>query len=91
VFSQLDGTKDFFYRWIKKYVGILILPIPYMAIFYLSNLVMTHTSQMQTVNPDDPSNLTKRLMLYIAGLGISFFLKIKLFSATKRLVDNLFN
>lgn len=91
VFSQLDGTKDFFYRWIKKYVGILILPIPYMAIFHLSNLVMTHTSQIQSINPDDPANLTKRLLLYIAGLGISFFLKIKLFSGTKRLVDNLFN
>ncbi|MBS7321889.1 MAG: hypothetical protein KIG55_09905, partial [Myroides sp.] len=78
-------------RWIKKYVGILILPIPYMAIFHLSNLVMTHTSQIQSVNPDDPANLTKRLLLYIAGLGISFFLKIKLFSGTKRLVENLFN
>ena len=62
-----------------------------MAIFHLSNLVMTHTSQIQSINPDDPANLTKRLLLYIAGLGISFFLKIKLFSGTKRLVDNLFN
>ena len=91
VFSQIDGTKDFFYRWIKKYVGILILPIPYMAIFYLSNIVMQHTSQIQSINPEDPSNLTKRLLLYIAGLGISFFLKMKLFSGTKRLVDNLFS
>ena len=58
------------------------------SILHKENITFTPISYVLS---DDPSNLTKRLLMYIAGLGISFFLKIKLFAATKRLVENLFN
>lgn len=93
--SALDSQKDLLAKWIRKYIGLFILGIAYIAIIRFCDLVQTAVQKQFTTSAgNDILSGMQSLNVFSFGMIITivlvFTVKVKLFSSVTSFVSNLF-
>jgi len=83
-FVGIDGLRDRYYKWVISFIGILLLPIPYIAVHTTIDIISTHTLELNKT--DEPLiGVLFTIVILIASLGM----KYKLLSTISHKMANI--
>ncbi|MDM1398864.1 type IV secretion system protein [Myroides odoratimimus] len=89
LFSVFDNTKSFFYSWVKRYVGVIVLGVAYIGVFFIIEALI---KIMMAPSLDDPwfpvSELSNNAFITIC---VAYPLKFKLLTTVTSYVNSMFN
>lgn len=88
-FISIDGLRNKYWHWITGFLGLLILPIPYMAIYHIILALQNLLFDLNRSNPSDPA-LLMDLLVCIVVMLTTLGLKYKLLSTVTNKVAKLF-
>ena len=90
VMAIFEKFRDLLYKWIKLYVAIYLLILPFFVVIYVTNEIFRQLS----IQVDDASYLTflpnVKFQTYAVIVGLSFFIKLRLFKKSTEIVYKLF-
>lgn len=83
-FVGIDGLRDRYYKWVVSFIGILLLPIPYIAVHTTIDIITKKTIELNRT--DEPLiGVLFTIVILIASLGM----KYKLLSTISQKVANI--
>lgn len=88
-FIGIDGLRNKYWNWVTSFIGLMILPIPYIAIYHIIEAIQTLLFDMNKSSGSAGSllfNLLITIMILITTVGI----KIKLLTGVTEKVTKLF-
>ncbi len=89
LFSVFDNTKNFFYSWVKRYVGVVVLGVAYIGVFYIINLlIVIMVNNTMTMDWWDMGEKATNALITIC---VVYPLKFKLLRDVTSYVFGMFN
>lgn len=90
--NTLDAFKDLFYKWIKRYIGLLVLGMGYIGVIHFCSLVQKALhDQFKTSDVMSGMELNAYTWGAIITIVVVFTLKIKLFSTVTSWINSFFS
>lgn len=88
-FISIDGLRTKYWNWITGFLGLMILPIPYLAIYHITLALQNLLFDLNRSNPEEPSLLFD-LLICIVVMLTTLGIKYKLLSTVTNKVSKLF-
>lgn len=89
LFSVFDNTKSFFYSWVKRYVGVIVLGVAYIGVFFVIEALIKIMIAPTLADPWFPvSELATNSFITIC---VVYPLKFKLLTTVTSYVNSMFN
>lgn len=88
-FISIDDLRNKYWTWVTGFLGLMLLPIPYMAIYHITLALQNKLFEINRSNPNEPSLLFDLLMTLII-LIMTLGLKYKLLTSVTQKVTKLF-
>lgn len=85
----IDGLRSKYWHWVTGFLGLMILPIPYMAIYHITLKLQELLFSINRSSGDNPVLLDDLLMALIVMLSV-LGLKYKLLTTVTQKVSKLF-
>jgi len=92
--NTLDAFKDLFFKWIKRYIGLLVLGIGYIGVIHFCSLLQK--ALLEQFKAEDPLIFTGVHLSFFAlssiiVVTVVFTTKIKLFATVTSFVNSFFS
>lgn len=87
-FIGIDGLRQKYWHWVTGFIGLMILPIPYLAIYHIMLSLQNLLFSLNRSKPSDPSLLFD-LLVCIIVLLTTMGIKYKLLSSVTSKVTKL--
>lgn len=88
--SVFERFRGLLYKWFQLYVAYYLLILPFFLVIYVTNEIFTHLSQSIEGDPLLSLMPSFKTMPYAVIMGLSFFLKFKLFKKSSDIVYKIF-
>ena len=90
VMAIFEKFRDLLYKWIKLYVAVYLLILPFFVVIYVTNEIYRQLS----LQVDDVAYLdflpNIKYQTYAVLVGLSFFIKLRLFKKSTEIVYKIF-
>lgn len=84
-FAGIDGLRDKYYKWVTGFIGILLLPIPYIAVHNTIDIITK-----LTIDKNNSDNALMNGLILIVVLITSAGMKYKLLSSVTKKMTEIF-